>query len=63
MTRVAVADDAGEQLFAGLELADDVAAELVLDRDGAVAGLLELAEGRGAGMTHGRAFSGVHDRR
>ena len=32
--RVAVADDAGEQLFAGLELADDVAAQLVLDRHG-----------------------------
>ena len=32
--RVAVADDAGEQLFAGAELVDHVPAELVLDRTG-----------------------------
>ena len=33
--RVAVADDAGEELFAGPQLADHVAAQLVLDRHGA----------------------------
>ena len=49
---VAVADDSGEELFAGLELVDDVAAELVFDGAGAVAGFFELADGCGTRMTH-----------
>ena len=58
MTRVAVADDAGEQLLAGLELADHVAAELVLDGRRAVAGLLQLSERGGAGVTSCGGISG-----
>src|SRR5207248_2786030 len=56
--RIAVADDAGEQLLAGLELADDVPPQFVLDGARAVAGLFQLPKRGGAGMTHAEISPG-----
>ena len=44
---LAVPADAGEELLAGAELADEVLAHLILDREEAVTGLAELADGGG----------------
>ena len=43
--RLVVADDAGEQRLAGLQLADEVVADFLLDRPRAIAGLPQIAEG------------------
>ena len=51
--RVVVADDAGEQLLAGAEHAQEVVADLLLDRPGRPAAVAEFLErGRTDGVGH-----------
>jgi len=55
--RLFVAQDVGEQWLAGLDLQDEVAAHLVLDRLALVAAGLQLAEGPGSLRRHIDAIS------